>query len=512
MRLHKTLKLLLLSIFIISKGLSQNANGGIVPFLKKNGLYGIVKYGTNDLMNSTSYEDIELLSNGYLKVKKDNRWGVINNNGELILPIENEIITDYINSRIITVKNGLYSMYDSKGEILLDSIEVKNNKLPKRALFEEYTEETPIFYLTDNVFIEVKTKDMYSIINGESEILKKLLDKYKNVIKVDKEGNVDIVPILIKPFDKNGMAIVKVIYESTNKSSTFYLINEYGKVYFEYPYIEDLGYGMYKIRKEQKDNYGNYLYGCVDSSNNMITPIRYKSIEPFSDSLSMVTLPSKERGFINTNGEVVIPFNSFDFIESNFSEGLLTCFKNGKNDSIFYINTKGKIQLSFDRSNIYPVIYPFKNGILIARNSNYRNPDTYFINKKGMKVFSKKEVSIDQHFIDNVTIMKNYGGLMGLIDDKGKEITPIKYSKIYYFVGDFVENNSGDDYYSNSKKLIYISYWKNEQEDKIKMEYQNLKKNPTFSKLKIMRNNLMRVNLNGEEFYVDINGKEYKYN
>jgi hypothetical protein len=74
------LKILLSSLFsiILNHGISQINSKTLVPYLLKNGTYGIVNYGTSNLINSEFYDEVEPLSNGFVKVRKDTKWGVVN--------------------------------------------------------------------------------------------------------------------------------------------------------------------------------------------------------------------------------------------------------------------------------------------------------------------------------------------------------------------------------------------------------------------------------------------------
>lgn len=114
-------------------------------------------------------------------------------------------------------------------------------------------------------------------------------------------------------------------------------------------------HGLAKVRNAQ------HREGYVDSTGNEIIEVKYQSVEHFSEGLVNARIDDK-RGFLNANGEVVIPFiytHAFWFVE-----GLTRVSK--KIDGVYYfgyIDNEGNEVIPFKYANATD----FHNGIAEVR-------------------------------------------------------------------------------------------------------------------------------------------------
>jgi hypothetical protein len=148
-------------------------------------------------------------------------------------------------------------------------------------------------------------------------------------------------------------------------------------------------------------------YGFINTAGELVIPFEYSQAFSFSEGLASVSKGSKW-GVINTLGEVVIPFE-YDRIGS-FSEGLMSFEKDGEQG---YMDKMGKviISLAYEQASLSfsgPSLSPFRNGFAVVH---------------GL-------------FVDDVR-----GGVMdmsayekwGVIDKTGQEVIPLEYDFISSF-------------------------------------------------------------------------------
>lgn len=141
----------------------------------------------------------------------------------------------------------------------------------------------------------------------------------------------------------------------------------FDKVYGEARNQEDLirvakrySYSIPGKAKEQPYLYDRDKWGVIDSKGKLIVDIEYKGIS-ISDDKEVLTLHDYTKGYcaINRNGNVIVPFGKYDYIDG-FSYGYARV-KRGKttngridNDNLWgIINTKGEEVLPLDYAKIW---------------------------------------------------------------------------------------------------------------------------------------------------------------
>lgn len=110
------------NIYPIAKDLSYIRQGSF-----KDGKYGLINHKLGKILLTTQYDDIKrfdgenLHEANFVRVKQNNKWGVVNNAGKLVLPIK----YDYINALgeknllMIVEKNNLTGIIDINGKVIL---------------------------------------------------------------------------------------------------------------------------------------------------------------------------------------------------------------------------------------------------------------------------------------------------------------------------------------------------------------------------------------------------------
>jgi hypothetical protein len=455
---------------------SQSNKNVIVPFLKKNGLYTIVTYGTNNPINSETYSDVEPLSNGFCKVRKDNnKWGVVNDSGQLIIPIKFNLIQDYKDGFLI-------------GRIKKDNVETESLSSQ-----DEPSNEDSLYFFDENDWrlrINIKeeqfeTNDNYSINLVNKKNIFYLPDRIYEINDDSIIYNTDIKPSVN-------------IYKIPNLNNSYDSLD--GEKLINYLDRIPVSDNLFLIKKLVGEF--QYFFGCEDKDGNTVIPIRYSSINTFNNGLSLVELNQTgsypgSYGYINQKGEPIIPFkNKYVRTPTDFSEGLLL---NPYSSNIQFYDSTGKIVLSLD-DFFENLDEKFQNGLfrvrkIISDGKGNKKYEEGYINKKGVFLPFRKEWSLPI-FNNNYELITGTNNKFGIIDINFKLKLDTKYDLIFGFLGDyeFDQKVINDGYlYFNFPYSSYVT-----------------PKREISKPIKYVLNNIIRVEQNGEIFYVDINGNEYK--
>ncbi|WP_125411736.1 WG repeat-containing protein [Leeuwenhoekiella sp. MAR_2009_132] len=123
-------------------------------------------------------------------------------------------------------------------------------------------------------------------------------------------------------------------------------------------------------------------------------------------------------GFVNQNGEAVIPLNKYKFLNPIDEEGMILAQSNGKSG---YINIKQDTLIPF----IYDDLSVFSHGLAPAK----KNDKYGFIDRKGKVVIPFKYEN-ESHFYKCRLARAKLNGKYGFIDQSGNEIVPIQFEKV----------------------------------------------------------------------------------
>lgn len=338
---------------------SLKDNYRIVRSCDKN--YGVVNIDGKQCI-SCVYENFKPYGYGYFPFKRNNKWGFLEENGEIRIQFKYddvEIINDSIFMCKVDDKYGLLR-YDETPifEVIYDAIIYK--LLGK--------ESSPSFlYLNEKLAIansknKLITDFEYDANNvgGLRYIALPQLEKYLELKKNgDKYGLIDY---------ETGKVIIPFKYESLGNISDSLLYAEM-----------------------------NGKYGYINLDNKMIIPFKFEDAENFSEGLARVgihkgyynsivgRLPYNEYGFINKRGDFIIkptfanPILNSLSKSSEFHEELAAMGIRDKNNMLAqkfgYIDKTGKwvIKPAFDEAG------GFIHGVaLVKKNKKYG-----YINKKG---------------------------------------------------------------------------------------------------------------------------------
>ncbi len=351
--------------------------------VKEDNRFGVIQYN-GDRVTGLEYDDF-LDDSDYLSyvpnrtlivLKKGDRWGAILSDGKIVIPFEYDVIANVENGYVVCGKNRKYGIVDSLGNI-------------KIAIGYD-----TIFLNYENSGISlVKKESNIGIANSKGQLVTECIYNCDFLL----DGALPMVDI-----PKNGYIKLEIYKPSASNPVLCGMVNcETGTVSIPFVY-DDMGSyseGLVWVKKNSK-------YGYVDINNKFVVRLKYDKAYDFSEGLAAVErytgkfvytqmglTPERKTGFINKYGNQVIPF------QYNTQVG---------NDPVF---SEGLAVIGMSSNNIYGIEkgYIDKSGKIVI-------PPTFTSAKpfeKGLAEVSKKDK-------------------VGFINKLGKEVIPIKYVSVYY--------------------------------------------------------------------------------
>jgi hypothetical protein len=140
-----------------------------------------------------------------------------------------------------------------------------------------------------------------------------------------------------------------------------------------YPFREGVAFILVETDGKEKE----FLYGATDKYGEMIIPLQYLDMEPFSDGLAYV-MNAKERGYVTTTGKFAFKLDS-GYAGYGFSEGL-SAVSNTAVEKFGYVNKSGEVVIDY----LFDEAGAFSNGLArVFLQNEYGRGAFGYINKKG---------------------------------------------------------------------------------------------------------------------------------
>lgn len=418
------------------------------------------------------FEAVGIFSEGLAPVKKNGKWGFINENGVIVIsPQFNKVDCFRANGLCAVTQNGKSGFIDKSGKEIIpiiypdvnqqmrdDNVIVKNNG--KWAFFNSKGKQ-----LTDFVYDDVFRTDYLNFskgVFGRSEST-----YFKNGAVLVKKGkdyeflNENIQPAF--PNNKFDSATVFDAYQNAiiKKNGRYGIIKPDGKfkVDLEYDFIEpyDSNHGNYseyynarkgkiyciynkglkKIGESLEPVYNRFRtdnpaisfknlkgkYGVVDKNGSVKVPFIYDEDLHFDGKKYAIAIKNKKSGIIDQNGKELLPFKYQTIDELDIENTFIFSDKNG--DQI--INLDGKVLLS-GYQNIHPIFYDHSKFI-VKKNGKFGVVD---LNNKILAPIIYDEFSDWIEYGPEKRHMVKLGSKFGMLEYKTfKQKVPILYDFVF---------------------------------------------------------------------------------
>jgi predicted RNA-binding protein with RPS1 domain/competence CoiA-like predicted nuclease len=324
-----------------------------LQLFSKNGKYGFECNGVA-IVEPTYSEVSEISTEGYIKVKKNKKYGFLNQFGELVLPCDYIEAFDICNNKcIVREKSDWYCVdIEKRSQVLLDCFNVEkfnysNNllKITYRNTHREFSEinrggwsthsnvHTDTVYLIsmDGIKINIEFDEVGEFVDGKTKARKN-----NNWGYIDEQGNI-IIPFEYSEIGEfiNGKAKAKA-----RKYNNWGYINEQGNAILEV--IKEIENGLLIGKKFEN-------WGIEDKDRHIIIPFDYERIE------------------MMRNHFVVIKLGRFQLIKQNgLKEQTVKCSVSGISDfGVFleFSGIKGLLHMSEIKRTEKNIIDFSKRGI-----------------------------------------------------------------------------------------------------------------------------------------------------
>ncbi len=325
-----------------------------MKILKRKTKYGIVAYN-GDNISDCIYDNFKNFGHDttLIVMSKGTKWGVLDINGDIVIPIKCDNISNIEDSHVIIRNKGKYGMLNREGTQILGCM--------YDTILDHYCNTKISLYALNN---------RIGIINSKNKVVTGC-DFNCRFIASGK------IAIIDKP--QNGYIKLEKYTMNGNTTSVFGMANcETGKTIIPFEY-DDLGHyseGLIAAKKNKKCGY-------IDIHNKIVLPFIYDNGYDFSEGIAAVEketgeygyiifgrIPLSKCGFINKQGEEVIPFKfNMQIISPIFKEGLAPIGISSSNLlglKIGYINKIG----SFVIKPIFDGAEPFKHGAGVVQIDN----------------------------------------------------------------------------------------------------------------------------------------------
>lgn len=447
-------------------------------YIVRNGLTGVISSSTFESLIPCMYEHLSPIKSNKAFYKVNGKWGIIDTSNKTIqlaiydnVEIDGSTLSEQkmpsmaFQSNMYVRNNGKVGMLKANGE---DFIPVKYDSLGM------YSDNMLVAKVGDKYgFLNEEGKEsvpfVYSQAHNYSEGLAAVVDEHGKFLFIDKLGNIAIKPKeydrvddfqngtckvyrkdKVWEIDREGKKVkdskkkVEVGNVDENKSNDdMYVENSENVSDTNTVYDKDLASTPTVISTSQPNN--------IRLSQNFSSNIsKYDAVlGNFSDGLLPVT-KNKKLGYINAEGEEVIPCTKKYYIEPGMDDGIVKYgsfhdglaqvysfegesgaieFQGAKNIKIGYMNKLGE--------TVIPAIYDYADDFSEGKAYVSSNDFQGFIDTTGKRLFQCKQSPADMFFSDGLVLISDYDdGKYIFYNSEGKialEIPTDKYFSLHGF-------------------------------------------------------------------------------
>mgnify|MGYP004610737053 CR=1 FL=1 len=478
------------------------------------------------------YKIEEISEYNYFVIKENNKYGVIDKQGNIIIE------PNYDNIKIPNPNKAVFCCYEE------EKIKILNDK--SEEIFTQYESVEPLrlkSVLSDLMYeksvLKYKENGKYGIIDFQGKkITKAMYDEidtlqYKEgelIVKKDnKYGIINIKGTTLVKTNYDKIEADKYYSKDNGYKDSGYIVSNMTDEGYRYGYVNlngkqllDTKYNdLYRITEiDGNDIYlvfaDNGKYG-IQKNDKQIISNEYQEITYNGDNNVIVALKSKKYGVLSAQGNVIIPF---EYSQIDITGKYIYARTNNEETKVFDIQGKSA---DIDKDTVIVKVKDTNYEIYIQNQDNKTKYSIYENNEKK----TKNEYTYIEHLYDNYFLVSNSDSKLGIIDDNENNKLAFNYSSIQKIDNvDLIQatnsNNKKTEIYNKDLKKIcelenatienkneYIKLSNNNETKYITKQGNEVKNTEIYIKNKIFAKK--QGNLWG---FVDVNGNkvvDYKY-
>ena len=277
--------------------------GNGLALVKKDKQWAYLNTDLEEVVPFGTYDVAEPFQNNLGIVAKNNKYGIIDKFGNVIVPLKYDLIEHpkkYSNrAEVFVVKKNNSLQFLDKTAKPITEFNIKSYRWEKGNMF--------IIENNENLFGAITNGGVYTIPSIYEEI-QSFTDSVTGAKKNGKYGLIDIDNNVVYPFISNNILPERFSdYFTVEKDGKFGLVDKKGQTVlpFKYDSIDRCFYSENpRFIVEQSG-----LYGVIDLNQNIIIPIKYDDISnwvEYGPKEHFITKNGK-KGLISREGKIVIP-------------------------------------------------------------------------------------------------------------------------------------------------------------------------------------------------------------
>lgn len=369
----------------------------------------------------------------YFILYEDEKYGVINSEGEIIVEPKYEMIIIPNPSKDVFIG---YLNYNTKEEYKTEILNSKNERI-----LTKYEKVEPL------IFKDATTKVPYE----KSILMYKENNKYGVIDFKGKKITNAIYDSIESLLYKEGCLLVK-------KDEKYGVINIKGKQIIETKYDSITADGYYDKNTEYRKagfvvgikTTEGYKYGYISSNGKQLLKEEYNEIERVTEienEIYLLAFKNGQAGIYNNKKQILK--HTYEEIEYNRENELFIVQKNSKQG---VYNKEGK--------EILKIEYDY---IIISNKSIYAEKDSeiYYFDENGNKQEEQKYKVVYSEENSKYKVTMNEEDKFGIIDGTGKNILNNEFSYIEHIFKDYYiinENGKTSVYDANTKEKVISDY------------------------------------------------------
>lgn len=388
--------------------------------LTRDGKKGLLAKDSTFLI-PTQYQDIKYYSyEKFIKVKKDEKWGVINSQNKIVIPLQYERIEN-LGQNLIKIYDGKYwKLINYDGEEIngqeYSSVNFLSNMNNRDLIFVSQLYRSGIIDKKGNTILPCKFEKVIPDINKINPVgIPDLYPVQQNKKwGYAKKGGAIVIPCQFEKvsFFRRQVALIK-------KDSKFYLIDTKGNIISKDGYYDIKGFNLLTDLAIVTDS--NNKRGAINGKGEEIIPVIYdevNQINEFGVRSYLVKLEGKY-GIINHDGKIRVPIES-EIPIRNQSLGFLS-----KYGPLTLTGLNGNIMLSthYDKARRY-----YQNLFTVTKNNKVGLID--ILTEKIIIPLEYDQISTGNSSCFKNLIFANKREKMGAVDTANNIIIPFEYDFI----------------------------------------------------------------------------------
>ena len=400
------------------------------------------------------YSTIKNFQSGTAVVKIE-KYGLIDSNGDEILPCEYDSIYRLKKKFRVITKDSLYGAIDIDGAIL------------KQCSYKDAT-DAGCSYLALKMndkwgFIDSIGKDVtqYKFEDIRSYNDSTFIAKYNGYYGLSDYKQNTLIPYKYDEIYQSWDEACPVTFVKSGEFYGLYNSKNVQVLECKYDLMWPNSCGLITVKIDAQ-SYKDVRKALIEAeTGKVVIPFEYMDMGDFSEGLVCVQNIEGKWGYLDKTGRTVLPFVYEE--AGNFSEGLAAVYRFKGYMNTFlgrtatyecgYINKEGKVIIPFQFQETYGIFMcEFHNGLAVqgvGRNNRFAQQFGY-INKKGDWVVRPKFDNAEK--FENGTAEVSINDKYGYINTNGEQIIPCEYDK---YGGMFVNDSTvelskdGIKYYFN---------------------------------------------------------------